>query len=42
MALSEETKSKFFCIGAITLGLVALLIGLIAGSFSDVHYYEVS
>lgn len=40
MALSEETKSKFFCFGAITLGCLALIIGLIAASFADVHYYQ--
>ena len=42
MALSEETKSKFFCFGVITVGLLALIIGLIAASFADVHYYQVS
>jgi len=40
MALSEDTKSKFLCAGAITLGCLAFVIGLIAGSFADVHYYE--
>jgi len=40
MTLSEEAKSKFFCVGAITLALLGLIIGLIAGSFADVNYYE--
>ena len=42
MALSEDAKSKFFCVGAITLACLALIIGLIAASFADVQYYEVS
>jgi len=40
MTLSEETKSTFFCVGAITLGVLGLAIGLIAASFADVNYYE--
>lgn len=40
MALSEDAKSKFFCVGAITLACLALIIGLIAASFADVQYYE--
>ena len=42
MTMSEETKSTFFCVGAVSLALLGLLIGLIAGSFADVNYYEVS